>query len=57
MRKSPLKEVRILASIVGRESCSVTGKNLALLGKEFKLDPWVTSVGAFKAVFTGYPVP
>ena len=46
LRKSPLKEVRILFSIVGRESCSVTGKNLALLEKEFKLDPWVTS-GSF----------
>ena len=43
LRKSPLREVRILASVVGRDSGSVTGKNLALLENEFQLDPWVIS--------------
>ena len=57
LRKSPLREVRILASLAGRDRQSVTGKNLAMLEGEFGLDPWSQGVNIFKSKFKGYIIP
>ena len=57
LRKSPLREVRILASLAGRDRQSVTGKNLAMLEGEFGLDPWCKSGNIFKSKFKGYIIP
>ena len=57
LRKSPLREVSILASLAGRDRQSVTGKNLALLEGEFGLDPWSKGGKIFKSKFNGYIIP
>ena len=40
LRVSPLREVRILANVVGKYEGTVTARNLAYLKEVFKLDPW-----------------
>ena len=40
LRKSPSKEVVVMACIAGRDVRSNTGKNLRLLEKQSGLDPW-----------------
>ena len=57
MRTCPLREVRILARVVGRDGNSVTGHNLVQLEREFDMDPWTVPSGRFKADYTGYEVP
>ena len=57
LRKSPLREVRILASLAGRDRLSVTGKNLSMLEAEFGLDPWTNTSNTFKSKFKGYIIP
>ena len=57
LRKSPLREVRILASVVGRDMESVTGKNLLMLEREFGLDPWIQTATTFKSKNIGYTIP
>ena len=57
LQVSPLKEVRLLASVVARDRGSVTGKNLQHLREVFNLDPWTQHVGQFKTNYTGYIVP
>ena len=57
LRVSPLREVRVLANVVGRDMGSVTGRNLLHLKDVFNLDPWTESVGKFKKMYTGYLVP
>ena len=57
LRKSPLREVRILASLAGRDRLSVTGKNLAMLEEEFGLDPWTQTGNMFKGNYKGYSIP
>ena len=57
LRKSPLREVRILASLAGRDRLSVTGKNLAMLEEEFGLDPWTQIGNMFKCNYKGYSIP
>ena len=57
LTSSPLREVRLLAKVVGKDMGSVTGQNLAHLREEFQLDPWTQSVGEFKKEYTGYMVP
>ena len=57
LQVSPLREVRLLASVVARNRGSVTGKNLEHLREVFNLDPWTQHVGQFKANNTGYIVP
>ena len=54
---SPLREVRLLASVVARDRGSVTGKNLEHLREVFSLDPWTQHVGQFKTKYKGYIVP
>ena len=54
---SPLREVRVVARIVGRDNRSVTGINLMALKQEFNLDPWVRSTVCFKSGYKGYIVP
>ena len=54
---SPLREVRVVARIVGRDNRSVTGINLMALKQEFNLDPWVRSAVCFKSGYVGYIVP
>ena len=50
---SPLREVRVVARIVGRDNRSVTGINLMALKQEFNLDPWVRSAVCFKSGYVG----
>ena len=57
LRVSPIRELRVLASVVGRDMGSVTGRNLVHLQDVFNLDPWTKSVGHFKKMYTGYLVP
>ena len=57
LRKSPLREVRILASLAGRDRLSVSGKNLAMLEEEFGLDPWTQTGNMFKGNYKGYSIP
>ena len=57
LRNCPLREVRLLALVAGKDMGSVTGKNLLYLSDEFNLDPWVDPVGKFKAEYEGYRVP
>ena len=57
LMQSPLREVRILANLVGRDTNSVTGRNLSNLMEEFPtLDPWTHGAGYFKTEYKGYPV-
>ena len=53
LRSSPLREVRLLAKVVGKDMLSVTGRNLAYLHQEFNIDPWNNSVDKFKSLYTG----
>ena len=39
LRSSPLRKVRLLAKVVGKDMLSVTGRNLAYLHQEFNIDP------------------
>ena len=55
--RSACWEVRILARVVGTDSGSVTGKNLANIGAEFNLCPWTKSPATFKKNYVGYQVP
>ena len=57
LRVSPLREVRLLASVVGKDLGSVTGRNLLHLQEVFNLDPWTKPTGLFKQMYTGYMVP
>ena len=58
LRQSPLREVRILANLVGRDTNSVTGRNLSNLMEEFPtLDPWTHGAAHFKTQYRGYLVP
>ena len=57
LRVSPLREVRILANVVGKDEGSVTAGNLAYLKEVFKLDPWTQSMMVFKKMYKGYTVP
>jgi hypothetical protein len=57
LRLCPLREVRLLASVVGRDMGSVTGRNLLHLNEVFNLDPWTQPVGLFKKMYTGYMLP
>ena len=50
-------EVRLLAKVVGSDSGSVTGRNLANIEEEFNLCPWTKSPAAFKKSYVGYQVP
>ena len=56
LRRSPLREVIILASLGGRDRLSVTGKNLSMLEGEVGLDPWTQSGNIFKSKFRGYMI-
>jgi hypothetical protein len=57
LRSSPLREVRLLANVVGKDMGSVTGCNLLHLKEVFNLDPWTQPVGLFKKMYSGYSVP
>ena len=57
LRMSPSREVRVLASIVGRDQESVTGRNLSHLSEVFSLDPWTQHVTQFHKMYQGYSVP
>ena len=57
LRVSPLREVRILANVVGKDQGSVTAGNLAYLKEVFKLDPWTQPMMVFKKMYKGYTVP
>ena len=57
LRCSPLREVRLLANVVGKDMGSVTGSNLFHLREVFSLDPWTQPVGLFKIMYSGYTVP
>ena len=57
LRSSPLREVRLLAMVVGKDTRSVTGQNLEHLREVFMLDPWIEPVVTFKEKYTGYMVP
>ena len=55
--KSPSKEVRLLANIVGREPGSTTYRNLELLKQLSDLDPWVFSSQRIKSALPVQTVP
>ena len=57
LRVSPLREVRVLARVMGKDLGSVTGQNLLHLQEVLNLDPWTESVGKFKKMYKGYLVP
>ena len=57
LRVCPLREVRLLASVVGRDGGSVTGHNLEQLEIELNMDPWTVPAGRFKSAIQGYKVP
>ena len=58
LRQSPLRELRILANLVGRDTNSVTGRNLSNLMEEFPtVDPWRHGAAHFKTEYRGYLVP
>ena len=50
LRSSPCPEVSFLASLVGRDIRTVTGRNLRLVGRESDLDPWVVTSSSVKKV-------
>ena len=50
LRGSPCPEVSFLASLVGRDIRSITGKNLRLVARESSLNPWVVTPGTIKKV-------
>ena len=57
LRLSPLRELRILANLVGRETDSVNGRKLSNLMEEFPtIDPWTHGAGYFRTEYRGYPV-
>ena len=41
LRKSPSREVSVIANLSGRDIRSTTGRNLALLRESSGLDPWM----------------
>ena len=51
LRDSPCPEVSFLASLVGRDIRSITGKNLRLVARESSLNPWVVTPSTIKKVF------
>ena len=57
LRVCPLREVRLLASVVGRDGGSVTGNNQEELEIELNMDPWTVPAGRFKSAIQGYKVP
>ena len=54
---SESSEIRLLASVVGRDAGSVTGSNLINLEEEFRLDPWVSSSSQLAEMYSGYEAP
>ena len=48
LQSSASWEVRVLSQIVARDAQSVTDRNLLHIKKEYCLDPWSMTVGAFK---------
>ena len=50
LRGSPCPEVSFLASLVGRDIRSITGKNLRLVARESSLNPWVVTSSTIKKV-------
>ena len=54
---SESSEIRLLASVVGRDTVSVTGSNLIILENEFGLDPWVSSSFQLAENYGDYNVP
>ena len=55
--KSDSPEIRMLASLVGRDAGSVTGANLVNIEEEFGLDPWVSSSAQLGEKYSCYSVP
>ena len=55
--KSKSPEIVMLASTVGRDLGSVTGKNLYNVECEFGVDPWKCSPEVLKQKYTFYVVP
>ena len=54
---SESSEIRLLASVVGRDAGSVTGSNLMNLEAEFGLDPWVSSSSQLAEMYSDSEVP